>query len=370
VTAVMQVISSAGFYGAESMLLNLARAQRARGDQVRVAVFNNAHIPNLEVAERASAVGLAVEVIDCAGRFNLRAIGELKRLMSAHSIDVLHSHGFKADFYAALASFGKRDWSLVATCHNWRHGTTMLALYNQADYFALRRFDAAVAVSSGVADELRAAAVPADRVHVIDNGIDISELTHAQRPAQIPLQVLGMVSRLDWAKGFEPLFAALTQVRAKHPQVRVEVVGDGPDRDALEARARELGLHDVIHFAGRRTDMPAAYASFDALVLPSLNEGLPMTILEAMACGRPVIASAIGGIPSVIQSDSNGLLVPPGDSDALAGAICRLAEDASLCARLAAAGPGTVERGYSAAVMAQNYERVYQALRATARKAA
>ncbi len=140
-----------------------------------------------------------------------------------------------------------------------------------------------------------------------------------------------MVARLDLQKGFEYLLRAARELRATFPGLKFVIVGEGPDRNEIEDMIQRLGLQSTVVLAGQHSDMPGVYAAMDVFVLPSLNEGLPMTILEAMAASRPVIASRVGAIPKVIKDGETGLLVDPGDTDGLRNALARLLTDSDLC---------------------------------------
>ena len=143
------------------------------------------------------------------------------------------------------------------------------------------------------------------------------------------------------------------------PDLKVVIVGEGPDRQAIENMVQRFGLQSNVILAGQHSDMPEIYAAMDIFVLPSLNEGLPMTILEAMAASRPVIATRVGAIPRVIKDGETGLLVDPGDVDGLRNALARLLTDSDLCRRLGSAGHEWVSRNYTSEAMALKYRQMY-----------
>jgi glycosyltransferase involved in cell wall biosynthesis len=141
--------------------------------------------------------------------------------------------------------------------------------------------------------------------------------------------------------------------------LKVVIVGEGPDRQAIEDMIQRFGLQANVVLAGQHSDMPAVYAAMDIFVLPSLNEGLPMTILEAMAASRPVIATRVGAIPSVIKNGETGLLVDPGDVNGLRDALARLLIDSDLCRRMGSAGHNWVSENYTSEAMALKYREMY-----------
>jgi glycosyltransferase involved in cell wall biosynthesis len=361
---VLQLISSGGYYGAESMLLNLVGSDESTISQNLLAVFHNRHRPNIDLYERAMQRGVRAELIGCRGRFDWRGVRSVRRLVRCNGIDVIHTHGYKADLYghAAARLEGK---PVVATCHNWLAGGPVLAAYNFLDRIILRHFDAVSAVSQGVADKLVSFGVRREGISLIPNGVDLrgfdAGLQAAQRPPQPRKeQVIGIVARLDLQKGFECLLRALRRLRDTFPGLRLLVVGEGPDRAAIESLVTEHGLNDVVTLAGQQSDMPAIYASMDIFVLPSLNEGLPMTLLEAMAASLPVVATRVGAVPTVIRDGETGLVIEPADESALVRAITALLANPELCRRLARGARAHVAQNYTAAAMIQRYRELYQ----------
>jgi glycosyltransferase involved in cell wall biosynthesis len=164
-----------------------------------------------------------------------------------------------------------------------------------------------------------------------------------------------VVARLDPDKGHRHLLAAAAML----PDVRFLLAGEGPERGALEALAGELGVDDRVRFLGHRNDIPQLLAACDVMALPSSFEGLPVSVLEAMASGTAVVASNIGGVDEIVRDNVTGLLVEPGDALALAAAIRRLVDDPAEAARLAEAARTHVAREFSAATMARRVAAVY-----------
>jgi glycosyltransferase involved in cell wall biosynthesis len=358
---VLQLISSGGYYGAENMLLNLCASQQKAGCQNSLMIFYNVHAPNVEFYERARRRGLSVRMVHCQGRADWRAVRQIEECIHEDGIELLHTHGYKADLYGYVAA-RRSGKPIVATCHNWVGGTAALGIYNHLDRMALKRFQGLAAVSDSVAQRLLASGVPARKIRTIANGIDVQTFERA-RPLQVfnfdGSKVVGMVARLDLQKGFEYLLRAASELRSAFPGLKVVIVGEGPDRNEIEGMIHRLGLQSNVILAGQRSDMPVIYAAMDVFVLPSLNEGLPMTILEAMAASRPVIATRVGAIPKVIQDGETGLLVDPGDIHGLRDALARLLTDSDLCCRLGAAGHDWVSRNYTSEAMALKYRQMY-----------
>ncbi|HXA83788.1 MAG TPA: glycosyltransferase family 4 protein [Candidatus Dormibacteraeota bacterium] len=359
---VLQLISSGGYYGAENMLLNLCASQQKAGCQNSLLLFYNVHAPNVEFYERARRRGLSVRMVHCQGRADLRAVRQIEEYIREDEIDLLHTHGYKADLYGYVAA-RRSHKPIVATCHNWVGGTAALGIYNHLDRLALKRFNALAAVSDSVAQRLIDSGVSPRKIKTIANGIDVEPFDHAQPLPALAFgrhKVVGMVARLDLQKGFEYLLQAVRELCVGFRELKVVIVGEGPDRKAIEDMIQQYGLQRNVVLAGHHSDMPGVYAAMDIFVLPSLNEGLPMTILEAMAASKPVIATTVGAVPSVIKDGDTGLLVDPRDADGLRNAIARLLTDVDLCGRMGAAGHEWISQNYTSEVMSLKYRQMYE----------
>lgn len=361
---ILQLISSAGHYGAENMLLTLAQNLQAMRCRVRVAVFYNAHKPNIEIAHQAARLGLQAQVIACRGRMDRDAVRAICESIRTHEVDLLHTHGYKADLYGYAAA-RKTGVSLVATCHNWPDRNLPLWFYSVLDRLVLRRFPRVVAVSEGVKEALWRFGVPRNRVSVIANGVDLARFGAVQPSLGREISkgdrlVVGTVGRLVPAKGGVYFLRAAREVLRVFASALFVLVGDGPEREKLETLAHQLGIQSSVVFVGQRDDIPGVYASFDIVALPSLAEAMPLAVLEALAAKRPVVASQVGDVPRMILHEQTGLLVKPGDDRGLADAIMRLLADGGLRRKLGQNGHALVQQRFSAARMAGNYLGVYE----------
>jgi glycosyltransferase involved in cell wall biosynthesis len=363
---VLQLISSGGFYGAESVLINLAYSLSELGCENIVGVFDNAHRSNTEVAEHARRLGLEVETFLCRGRMDWSAVREIRNAIRARGIDLVHTHGYKSNLYgyAAVRPLGL---PILATCHNWTRQSASLRMYALVDRMVLRRFPQVVAVSEAVRDSLREAGLQAERIAIIDNGVDLQRFasgssSFAQEIGKGTRLVVGMVGRLVPQKGPELLLQAAQELLPRFPETLFVFVGDGPARPALEQLAKERGIAEHVIFAGQRNDLPGIYAAIDIFALPSLNEGMPMTILEALAARKAIVATRVGAIPRLILPGKTGLLIEPGDAAGLRDALARLLADEQLRSELAAAGNVWVGQNFSARAMSQKYLDLYHRL--------
>jgi len=267
--------------------------------------------------------------------------------------------------YGLVSALLARVPAVVATLQLFVEAPYSLATRAQQRWLAngIGRY---IAVSEAVADEMRHVfGLPSENLAVIPNAIPIEDFAAAADPA-LHRELAGgtthpvvlSVARLNPQKGECYLLEAAAQV----PEAMFVLVGDGPQRSALESQASALGLTERVRFLGRRSDIPALLAACDLFVLPSLYEGLPLSILEAMAARRPVVATDIAGTREAVVDGVTGLLVPPRDPGALAQALRRLLGDPSLGAALTAAAYDRMQVEFSAATMVKRVIRVYEML--------
>lgn len=231
---------------------------------------------------------------------------------------------------------------------------------------AWRRADRVVAISEAVRRRLLADGIPADRIALVPSGIDLDDASSAlpggfrtrlALPTDSPL--VATVAALTAEKGLDVLVSAASRLREQTPKIHWAVAGAGPLAPSLNRSAAELGVADVVHLLGHLDDPGALVAEADCYVMPSTSEAFGTSLLDAMALGRPIVASAVGGIPEVLGDA--GLTVPPSDPAALAAAVARVTGDAALAARLGTAARTRVER-FSAAGMARSMAAVYRSV--------
>lgn len=367
---ILFLISSEGYFGVENMLVTLALSLSRLGCRCIVGVFCDGRFHHTEIGDRAKARGLPVEILTCAGRLDLRAVMKIRKLLKAHKVDVLHTHGYKADLYGRIAAVN-RNVRLVATCHNWPHPAWSMRAYAALDRLSLKTFDRVVVLSENVAAVLKQSGLQDGKLATISNGIEIERFRDAQpllrassfHPDEL---LVGFVGRLVPGKGADILLRAAPHVMIRHPNARFVLVGDGPCREELQSLAAQLGVSDRVVFTGVREDMPEVYASLDLLVLPSFCEAMPMCVIEAMAAGKPVIATRVGAVPKLIEQDESGLLIEPGDVAGLAAGIVGLLEDRERAHRLGRNGQIRASERFSAVGMAKQYAELYSEILPTA----
>jgi glycosyltransferase involved in cell wall biosynthesis len=366
---VLHIISSGGMYGAEAVILNLARTLRDGPHECVLGVFWNFAHPNLEIHEGALKEGFDSRVIPCQGQMDRSAIANIRELVERSGADVVHAHGYKADSYVYLALRGK-GVPLVSTCHTWYDTDLLVSLYGRVDRFVLRKYARVVAVSDEVRQRLLQAGVRNDNIRMVSNGIDLRQFdgalaVHREDTTPDRALVVGLVGRLAWEKGVDLFLRAAAKVLLEVPETRFVVVGEGPDQEKLERLLDELNIRTNVEMLGRREDMASVYASLDVMVSSSRQEGLPMAVLEGMASGLALVATAVGAVPTVVMNGRTGMLVPAEDAELLAAGMVELLLNPDKRKRLGGAARQLIEDDYSAARMTKDYLRVYEEAIAT-----
>jgi glycosyltransferase involved in cell wall biosynthesis len=269
---------------------------------------------------------------------DLLGLFELVALIRRERPDLVHANSSKAGVLGRLAAWVARVPVRVFTVHGWAfkaHKGLAARLYRWADRAMVPLTSATICVSETERRAgLAAGTCHAERTVVIPNAVNVDAAPHAPHVGDPP--VIVTVGRLAPPKDALTLLRALAAV-APTPFTAL-LVGDGPDRPEVEAELRALGLQDTVELAGERRDVPLLLASADMFVLSSRSEGAPISILEAMAAGLPVVASAVGGVAELVVDGETGLLVPPANPGRLAEALQRLLRDPALRRRLGAAG--------------------------------
>ena len=333
------------------------------------------------VAERR---GIAIEWIpelrrEVSGRRDLAVVRRLVELIRRERPHVLHTHTAKAGTAGRLAARlagGARPPIVVHTFHGHmligEFDPLREGVYRRIERALAHDTDALIAVSPEVRDELVEIGIaPASRFAVVRLGIELAErMQGADRGDELRASLgipperftVGWVARMTAAK--QPA-DVLRTVRALHDRgidAALVMVGDGPDRSALEALARELGIADATRFVGFQDDVGPWFHAFDALLLPSRSEGTPVSAIESLASGRPVVATRVGGVADVVDDGVDGYLVPFGDIEAAADRLALLAADPALRRQMGSAGRERVLRRYRVPRLVEDVDRLYRAL--------
>lgn len=353
---VLHLRSGTHLFGPERIILSLAR--HASPDYEPIIGGLERDKPGLLLTE-AAAAGLETVWFASKRRFDPKVVARLADFIGERAVAIIHAHDFKANFYA-LAARRRAPVKAVATLHLWNRSSLRTAVYEALDALLVRRFDRVIAVSPQIAAEARRRLVPSRKLRVILNGVDLERFPPLPARFRQSRVVIGSVGRLVKQKGYHNLLAALAEITKSVPEVELLLVGDGPQRGELEQQARRLGLSSQVTFAGQCDPVEESYGKFDLFVSSSLSEGLPVTVLEAMASGLPIVATHVGATPEVIEDGRSGLLVPPNDVKALSEALLCLIKDRELAMRLATAGHERAGQRFSAEAMTRQTESVYE----------
>jgi glycosyltransferase involved in cell wall biosynthesis len=381
---VVELLATGSSGVAQEHVYNLVtRLDRQRYD---VSVLSLSNGPAVRRLERTGISVCALEDMD-----DEAAIEAVAAHLAAVKADVVHNHLYRAEVVGTQAAWrvaatGRQRPFVVGTVHSSR-------IRSEEDRELLReltpRMDHLIAVSRAIVRKIEEEGRAGVPVSLIYNGVDLTRYSepdicgtlHSEYPIPPDSPIVGVVARLEPEKGHPTLLEAWPAVIAAVSKAHLLIVGEGSQREALEAQARSLGLvvsgptppnmqqlasnsaegdgTPSVTFTGRRDDVPAVTAALDVAVLPSYREAQGLSILEAMALSRPVVASAVGGIPEMIEDGKTGLLVPPRDPAALAAALIRLLTDHPYADTLAKAAQNQVHDRFCVELMVRAIESIY-----------
>ncbi len=303
----------------------------------------------------------------------------LARLIREQRPQILHTHTAKAGTVGRLAALLAGDARPPIVVHTF-HGHVLHGYFGPLKSQAFRVLERLlgrmttrlIAVSPQVRDDLVSLGVaPAEKFSVVRLGVELDERVRTQvvgadaraRLGIAPERfVVGWVGRMTGVKRTDDVLESLHRLRERGVDAVLLMVGSGPDRDHVEQRASALGIVHHCYFLGYQEDVSGWYRAFDAMILPSANEGTPVVVIEALAAGCPVVATSVGGVPDVVREGVDGFLVPMGDVDALADRLELLARDPELRARMGAAGRESVPARYAVERLVSDVDELYRSL--------
>lgn len=359
---VVEILATGTSGGAQEHLYSLVTRMDPQRYDVSVVALSDG-----SAVRRLTKSGINVLVIQDPD--DTIAVAALAAHLAEVRADIVHAHMYRAETVAtravmALGQAGQRKPYVVATIHSSR-------IRSAEDQQHLRqltpRMDRLIAVSRAIERKLVDEERTTIPVTLIYNGVDLQRYDNQEACCTLPeeygmvpgAQIVGVVARLEPEKGHPTLLEAWPAVLGAAPNTYLLIVGEGSQRETLEAQARALGVGHRVIFTGRRDDVPSVTAALDVAVLPSYREAQGVVILEAMALSRPVVASNVGGIPEMIQDGVTGLLVPPHDPVSLAVAIVRLLTNHPLADTLGRAGHDLVHDRFCIELMVAATETIY-----------
>jgi len=365
---ITHIIDSNGMYGAEVMLLNLMEEQAKLGHEPVLLSIEGSEVGGFSLAGEAAKKGLKAVKLEVRKGFSIEGIRSIIKISKENNTDIIHSHGYKGNILIGAVPRFIRKIPAISTIHGWTAVTRLskIWLYTILDKFFLKRLEAIVFVN------------PLNTIHIrhssafcVENGIPsikcdpdsiVSDDQYLYKFKEKDIYCIGCISRLSEEKGIGILIDSVVALNKRGIDFRLVIIGDGELYQELRAKVSKLGIENNVCFTGYRKYAYNYLPLFDVFVLPSLTEGLPITILEAMQAKVPIIATRVGAIPGVLDSGNSGMIVEPGNIDALANALINVWECPEEAKNRASKASIDVSRRYSSDRMAEDYIKIYHAV--------
>lgn len=364
---ILMLRSPLGVFGAERVILELAQGLHETRFTPIIGVIANKSGGHREMAKASQELQFQTETFDSALPFDWKTVVQIRNYIRNNDIHIVHTHGYKANFYGLMATRFTQV-PTIATCHPWTETdySVKARLYTFLDKRWLKKMHRIIAIS----EEVRQKLPMRESVAVIPNGIDLSRFNGRHQDDMLRQQlgfsssdiIIGTIGRLVPEKGYRYLLDSMHELCKTHHNIALIIVGDGPLVHQLKQQVKERKLESRVSFLGIRNDTPELLAIMDIFVMPSLSEGLPMALLEAMAAGKPVVATAVGAIPQIIRDGDSGMLVPPQDIERLTTTLARLIQAPQKTQQIGEKARKEVETNYSSARMTQRYIEHYRQL--------
>lgn len=307
-------------------------------------------------------------------KLNLKTISQISDIIDEQKINIVHSMGSRADFFARMASRKMHNVQIISTTAMLIEGYDVNSfkktIYRLADCYSSKFVSHFIAVSNDLKKRLiLKRKIPMEKISVIYNGVELDKYNPAQKDSSglrrsIGIEddcvVVGSIGRLVYQKGFQYFVEAAKQLYSKNNKIRFVIVGDGPEKKNLKKMVKVSGISKVFMFTGQRFDIPQLLAMYDIFVLPSVLEGLPRVVIEAMAMEKPIVATDINGVREQLIHDRTGLIVPPRDPEALAEAIIHLINDKKKANNLGRKARKSAKERFDLKQTVSNIERLYE----------
>lgn len=363
---VLHLIASPKIGGAEKLLLTILDHIDTNKYNIAIAVFIDAREKTNLFYDELKKSDIEIFPIVISGAYDLRQILQIYRILTVFKPDLIHSHGYKTNILGYLVS-RKLKVSIVSTVHGWLHSNKLTTrLFNQVNLHVLKRFDRVIAVSGQIESVLLDLQIPVSRLITLRNVPNIKKELKLNKTAAVQrfslspqAKYVGFIGRLEPVKGGDIFIAAAIKVLAVCPDIQFVIAGEGSEMHRLEAEVAHAGFTDRIRFLGFHNSPEEVLCFLDLYVLPSRDEGIPLSLLEAMSAEVPVVASSVGGIPEVIQNGVNGILVPPGNPQLLADTICNSLKDTVSATRRKKAARKTIDEEFNIESWIENLQTLY-----------
>jgi len=367
---VMHVRDSSGIYGGERVILTLGKNLNSDVFDFKLLCMQRKDMRSQILVKYATEIGIDSLYLPTKGKFDWCAIKKLRVLFCNKNIDIVHSHDFKADFYVMLASYGL-SLKRIATAHGSTRDSLVKRIYLEFnENFVYRRLDRVVAVSDDVAGGLKNRGLNPNKISVIQNGLDFDLLRRRHNkpendngffinPGKTTFAIVG---RMYPDKGHRFFLQAFDKIKREYPETHALMIGDGPDRESIADQIKALRLENFVTMCGVVNNMQEVYERINCLVIPSLREGLPYVLLEAAANRVPVLATAVGDIPQLIEDGKTGYLVKPGSAVEIEDRLVRFLSQKDNIKQMVENCYNVFERKFSADRMVRETENLYLSL--------
>ena len=360
---IAQLVHDLSVGGAELLAATIARSLRHLFDFTFICTDREGPL-----ADQLRDEGFSVHVLHRRPGIDWRCLLRLRRLLGELSFDLLHAHQYTQFFVAATARRQIRPTPILFTEHGRHFPDVVSRKRRLGNRFLLRKRDRIVGVGEAVRDALVShERLPPARVEVVYNGVAPSTPITSEERREVRRElsftddhvVVMQVGRLDPLKDHATALKAFGAMHSSNTRARLVLIGDGPERERLEATTGGMKLHDAVQLLGTRHDVRRLWQAADIGLLTSVSEGIPLTLLEAMAARVPVVATKVGGVGEIVEDEHTGLLAPAGNCRALTQHLLTLAADPQLRGRLGQAGFERMRRHFSLSAMTASYSRIY-----------
>jgi glycosyltransferase involved in cell wall biosynthesis len=369
---ILLVIDGHEFGGGERVFLQIARELK---EKFCISVAGKG---GSDFESEIRGLGLEFFEVEVKKRLGITPICKLKEIIESEHVDIIHSQGARVDFFSRaagmLSKVGRRPYiisTIAMPVEGFNVGYTRKKLYRAFDFCGERCVDRFIVVSAQLKHMLISKrGLPPSKVALVYNGVEVEDYSRCEGGQEKRKRwgfeketpVVGAIGRLVWQKGFKYFVRAAEMISKSVPAAKFVIVGDGPLRKQIEEEIRILSLEDKFILTGFAKDIRPALSIFDVLVIPSILEGFPMVTLEAMAMGKPIVASRIDGITEQIRNGDNGILVASKKEEDLAQAVISLLQDKTLQVRIGDAGKREVLEKFSVERMVSETEAIYRSL--------
>ena len=364
---VLALTASSELTGPCRSLFQLVEHTKKSGIEFVLGIFLLARHQTSLAIDEAKRRGYCVEVLSQRRRYDPALLRQVSNIIRHHSVSILQSHGYKSALIAwSFRRITGIPW--VAMAEGYTSENRRMALYNRLDRWLLRRADRVVAVSRATSEFLQAYGISAERMTVIPNAIDASDYQldtdrHTLRKAwriHPDDMLVGVIGRFSPEKGQSVFIRSFKNVLNQVPRAHAVLIGEGLEEASLRAIVHSEGLEEHVHFAGYHCAMSPVFAALDLVVVPSLNEGIPLVVSEALLHSKPIVSTRAGGIPEVLTGELARWLVRAGDVEALAMAQVEALQNKSLRIEFGEAGACHVFRHFSSSRRAEHMLAVYR----------